>query len=154
LLPIATIYADQRVAYSNPKLFGGQGVVPAFISGPDEPLVVEFFISTDGGRSWSLAAELKTSSDGAALPVWIATSTSWLLQTEDSLLATADGLSFSPVAASGLGASLAVEFASDGPVFWAIVSSSDCPNGKLTCKTTHQLKRSVDGGATWAILQP
>ena len=129
-----------------PPVFSGQdGAVAVIAASTDTSPMVRFYRSSDGGRTWVLAAQVhigESGSTGVAVVdplhyVVIDSHTGQLQATSDG------GVTWQPAASSGLGAALRLRF-------W------DPRNGAAIVQMTNGpapaagLLRTTDGGRTWS----
>jgi BNR/Asp-box repeat len=141
---VGDIYVnDNPVA---PPVFSGQnGAVAVIAASTDTSPMVRFYRSSDGGRTWLLAAQVhigESGSTGVAVVdalhyVVIDSHTGQLQATSDG------GVTWQPAASRGLGAAMRLRF-------W------DARNGVAIVQTTNGpapaagVLRTTDGGQTWS----
>ncbi|MFI5042488.1 MAG: WD40/YVTN/BNR-like repeat-containing protein, partial [Acidimicrobiales bacterium] len=129
-----------------PPVFSGQdGAVAVIAASTDTSPMVRFYRSSDGGRTWVLAAQVhigESGSTGVAVVdplhyVVIDSHTGQLKATSDG------GVTWQPAASSGLGAALRLRFWDPGDGA-AVVQMT---NGQAPAAG---LLRTTDGGRTWS----
>jgi photosystem II stability/assembly factor-like uncharacterized protein len=147
-LPQATL-ADSRIVTLPPIFFGGtNGLLPAlFLSGSSTQL--NLYTSHDSGQHWSSTSTTTVATDVNTEPVFSFTDahTGWILGPNNTLLHTNDGgMHWSTLTAhlpTGVTAITQLNFVSS-TIGWAIGLQGNA----------HTLLQSMDGGNTWAMVNP
>ena len=129
-----------------PPVFSGQdGAVAVIAASTDTSPMVRFYRSTDGGRSWVLAAQVHIGESGSTAVAVVDPLHYVVIDSHTGQLqATSDGgVTWQPAASSGLGAALRLRFwdPEDGA---AVVQMT---NGQAPAAG---LLRTTDGGRTWS----
>jgi hypothetical protein len=138
----------------------GEVVMPVTAHSANETeAVVTFWASQDLGRSWRELTSIQTPDPGfqLAVPTAIAADGRWVALWPDGskIVSGQFGRAEAPtlVSPNGLpGSPLDVAFAPNGGVV-ALVATSSCPAGKVSCTSSTSLAYSADAGQTWAPLR-
>jgi photosystem II stability/assembly factor-like uncharacterized protein len=129
-----------------PPVFSGKdGAVAVIAASTDTSPMVRFYRSSDGGRTWALAAQVQIGESGSTSVAVVDPLHYVVIDTQTGQLqATSDGgVTWQPAASSGLNAALALHFwdPGNGAAFVQLTSGQAPAPGLL---------RTTDGGRTWS----
>lgn len=164
-LSVAGVPAGGTVAISAPRAFrGGPVILPLTTASPDGTGSARFFVSRDGGQSFSEAARVALETGigaGVAAPAAVVAPDFWVVaEPSGSRLYTFTG-SARPTVVSPNGLSQGVDsisFATPSKG-WAVTTTRTCdqtaPNGKgINCTNRSGIVATGDGGENWEPLSP
>lgn len=145
---------DQAVpTYELPTFLDEQhGVLPVTMSG--EQAMVHFFVTSDAGRSWSLASTMQGGSGpgfGVTMPTSIHTDNTWtVVLPQGKIRKTKDtGKHWQDVQTNSLPDSIIkLSFATPN-VGWAQRTKGTCAQHKALCSVQNEVLTTTDGGQTW-----
>jgi hypothetical protein len=141
---VGDIYVNDTLVAS-PVFSGNGGAVAVFAGSTDNPPDVRFYRTTDGGRTWSLAARTDLNQNGSVGVAVIDPTHFVVIDSGPGQVTTTNdgGATWQRSESSGVGATLRLRFwnALDG---LAVVEQSNGPSPAAG------LWRTTDGGKTWA----
>ncbi len=153
-------YTANAPAYDLPTFQDNRtGVLPVSFTGADRG-AIGFYVTGDGGRTWSLAATIPSQDRlerGVALRSEIVDTDTWLVASFGGgrVDRTRDrGRTVETVPASGLPNGVAkIDFAT-ADVGWSRTETTTCSGVKTGCSTTVQLLRTTNSGQSWQPIAP
>jgi len=160
-VPLRSVEKPWLTTVAVPTFFDrSNGVLPVQVrSETDEGSRLHFFVTNDGGRSWtSTGSPLQTQRGGdifygeAATTAFVDRS-KWFLVADQVFVTHNGGRDWSVIPTTrGLEDIVAIDFVS-GEAGWAYLEKTACPD-KVNCFTGSLVLTTQDGGRSWAVTAP
>ena len=151
-------------SFQMPVFFDGRnGVMAGGLPDPSGATAAEvFFTTSDGGRSWSLAARVPNPNQTSAQLAGVINQQVWLAaffeagpikyKTYTRFRVTKNGGRTWEAVAAALSGYLTNEISFSGTTGWAIMVDSGCRGFKTDCFTNYGLFQTSDAGSHWVNL--